>query len=159
MSTFVVTQLTPEDWQEFRDLRLASLADSPSAFSATLAQQIDLMEADWRRRLEQRTQFVARSGTAALGTAGCFEENGGAELVSMWVHRSCRGQGVGDLLVQAVLAYARDRGHPQIRLWVTEGNRAAEALYARHGFVRTGESQLVNSADRQRREFAMRCVL
>jgi hypothetical protein len=35
-------------------------------------------------------------------------------------------------------------------LWVTEGNTHAEALYERHGFVRTGDA-----IDHPRREFEM----
>jgi len=160
MSRFVVTKLAPDAWQEFRDLRLAALADFPAAFSTTLASQLVLTDQAWRAKFEHRVQFVVRSGMAAVGTAGCAVDDGdGPELISMWVHPDWRGQGVGDLLVRAVLAHARDQGHAHIRLWVTEGNQAAERLYARHGFVRTGVSQLVSSEDRRRQEFAMRCTL
>src|SRR5581483_3549252 len=124
MSAMVITPLTPDDWQEFRDLRLAALADSPSAFSATLGQQRALTEQDWRSKLQQRTQFVVRSGSAVGGTAGCSVDEEGAELIAMWVHPDWRGQGVGDLLVRAVLACARDGGHAHVRLWVTDGNQA-----------------------------------
>ncbi len=159
MNTLVVTRLTPNDWQEFRDLRLAALTDSPLAFSATLAQQRALNERDWRQRLTQRTQFVVRADHTPVGTAGCADDgDGGAELIALWVHPDWRGQGVGDLLVQAVLACAREEGHAEIGLWVTEGNHAAERLYMRHGFVRTGKREVM-TPDRQRTEFAMRCKL
>jgi GNAT superfamily N-acetyltransferase len=155
-----VRRLTAAEWGLFRDLRLEALADAPFAFGSALAQERQRTEADWRRRLELRAQFVVRARDAAVGTAGCVEDEGpGAELVSMWVRPDWRGQGVGDLLVRAVLDWACARGHDQVRLWVSEGNHAAERLYARHGFARTGESQPMTPDDPTRREFAMRCDL
>ncbi len=159
MSGFVVARLTPNDWQEFRDLRLAALTDAPSAFSATLASQQNLSEQEWRQKLDQRTQFMVRSDGTGVGTAGCWVGENGAELIAMWVHPNWRGQGVGNLLVRAVLDRARELGLAEVRLWVTEGNQAAERLYTRNGFVQTGESQPIHPGDPQLREFAMRCPL
>ncbi len=93
-----------------------------------------------------------------MGTAGGVVEDG-AELVSLWVHPTWRGRGVGDLLVQAVLDWAREQGHAELRLWVSADNGPAERLYARHGFVRTGASQPVTPTDPTRREFAMACAI
>jgi ribosomal protein S18 acetylase RimI-like enzyme len=160
MSTFVVARLTPDDWQEFRDVRLASLAESPWAFSASLAEQRRVDEGGWRDKLKMRVQFVVRSGAATVGTAGYIvDENGIPELVSMWVHPASRGQGAGDLIVRTVLDHAREQGYPEIHLCVTDGNQAAERLYARHGFVRAGESQFVSRETGEQLEFAMCCKL
>ena len=38
MSEITVRALGEEDWQEFRDIRLTALLDSPGAFVATAAQ-------------------------------------------------------------------------------------------------------------------------
>jgi GNAT superfamily N-acetyltransferase len=152
-----VRRLTPDQWRLYRQLRLEALADAPRAFGSVLARERQLTGADWRRKLGCRAQFVVWSRGAAVGTAGGVDGAGpGAELVSMWVRPGWRGRGVGDRLVRAVLAWARPRGHDHVRLWVTDGNHAAERLYARHGFGRTGESQPVTPGDPGRREFAMR---
>jgi GNAT superfamily N-acetyltransferase len=153
-----LARLTPATWREYRAIRLAALAEAPSAFGSTLAEARRLRAADWRARLAQRVQFVVRHRGAAVGTVGGLVEDG-VELVSLWVHPAWRGRGVGDRLVQAVLDWARQEGHAEVRLWVTADNRPAEHLYARHGFVRTGESQPVTPGDPMRREIAMVCAL
>ena len=153
-----LARLTPATWREYRAIRLAALAEAPSAFGSMLAEARRLRAADWRARLAQRVQFVVRHRGAAVGTvAGLVED--GAELVSLWVHPAWRGRGVGDRLMQAVLDWARQEGHTEVRLWVTADNEPAERLYARHGFVRTGQSQPVTPGDPMRREIAMACAL
>ncbi len=154
MEQLELARLTPAAWREYRALRLAALAEAPFAFGSTLAEERHLRARDWQTRLTHRAQFVVRCREGAVGTAAGVVEDG-AELVSLWVHPTWRGRGVGDLLVQAVLDWAREQGHTDIRLWVSEDNGAAERLYARHGFIRTGASQPVTPADPTRREFAM----
>ncbi len=63
---------------------------------------------------------------------------GSAALTSLWVDPRFRGRGLGSALIEAVVDWARERGLSQVLLWVTEGNRHAETLYLRNGFVRTG---------------------
>jgi len=149
-----LARLTPGDWREYRAVRLAALADAPTAFGSTLARESPMRAADWRDRLSRGAQFVVRCQREPVGTAGGVVE-GDAQLVSMWVHPGWRGRGVGDLLVRAVLDWGRERDHARVRLWVSDGNGPAERLYARHGFVRMGVSQLITPADPSRREFSM----
>jgi GNAT superfamily N-acetyltransferase len=116
------------------------LRADPQAFSSTLEVEKDLDEGAWRARLANRAQFVARSGDAVVGTVGGIvsDDGQGAELISMWVHPSSRGVGVGGLLVEAVVGWASEAGFDQLRLWVVEGNSIALRLYERSGFTRTG---------------------
>jgi ribosomal protein S18 acetylase RimI-like enzyme len=152
-----VDRLEAKDWTLYRDLRLASLLDAPSAFGSRLVDERERAEAEWRDRLARRTQFVVREAGGAVGTAGWYEaEDGAAELVSMWVAPTSRGMGVGDRLVEAVMTDARRAGCEPIRLWVSDGNRPAERLYERNGFERTGRRQPIDEADPSRgTEFEM----
>jgi GNAT superfamily N-acetyltransferase len=59
----------------------------------------------------------------------------------MWVSRQWRGKGVGDRLVDEVVAWTGEQGHPRVDLWVVEGNEVAERLYQRHGFRATEQTQ------------------
>jgi len=153
----VVVRLHPDEWELFRALRERALSDAPHAFGSTLQRERSLSEEQWRSRLARGPLFVARLGEAAIGMAGGVPGVGplGAELVSMWVEPAWRGAGIGDRLVRAVLGWARDDGCREVRLWVSDGNVPAERLYARHGFVSTGERQPVRPDDPTRMEHAM----
>jgi GNAT superfamily N-acetyltransferase len=81
-----------------------------------------------------------------------------ADLTSMWVDPGERGQGVGSALVAAVVDWARESGFEQVFLWVADGNSAAERLYARNGFRRTGEVKEIRPGE-GRVEYEMSRVL
>jgi len=124
----------------FREIRLAALKEAPYAFGSTYQREVEADELNWRSRLAGRAQFVAEllDGSAAGTAGGIPSGDGSASLISVWVRPESRGTGAGDSLVEAVLEWARAGRFPAVRLWVTTGNDAAERLYVRHGFVRTG---------------------
>lgn len=106
-------------------------------------------EERWRSALVDRARFVAESGGEVVGTVGggASDVTGTAALTALWVAPSARGRGVGEALVNTVLAWAKDAGYEQVMLWVVEGNSAAESLYQRTGFGRTGSVQMVRPGD------------
>src|SRR5262245_23828608 len=60
-------------------------------------------------------------------------------LVGMFVAPAERGRGVGRALVDAVIAWARDRRATALCLWVTSTNYSAIKLYTCCDFRRTGQ--------------------
>lgn len=153
----VVVRLHPDEWELFRALRERALSDAPEAFGSTLERERALSEERWRARLARGPLFAARLGEAVIGMAGGVPglRPPVAELVSMWVEPAWRGAGIGDRLVGAVLGWARDEGYREVCLWVSDGNTPAERLYARHGFIPTGERQAIRPDDPSRMEHAM----
>ncbi|MEV0032220.1 GNAT family N-acetyltransferase [Nocardia sp. NPDC050793] len=153
-----IHQLGPDEWHRFRRIRLLALAEAPYAFASTLAWAQVRTDQDWRDLLAARTQFLATAGNHDLGTVGVVTENSGAHLISMWVAPEARGTGVADLLVRSVIDWSTAAGHPGIHLEVSDSNAAAERLYHRHGFRRTGVSGAISPED-PRLEFEMRLPL
>ncbi|WP_160573851.1 GNAT family N-acetyltransferase [Actinomadura physcomitrii] len=138
----MVRLLDVEDWALYRAVRLTALADSPEAFSSTLAREKAFVPDVWQERLAARNTFMAETEDGPGGIVTVLAtEDGTAELVGMWVAPAARGRGVGDLLIRAALGWTAERGLAELRLWVVDGNRRAERLYARHGFARTGATQ------------------
>lgn len=152
----VLRVLTPDDWPVWRELRLAALRTDPDAFGSRLAdwQGEGDREERWRGRLAHAgsTNLVVEHDGVPVGMASGIPGPEVPELISMWVAPAARGQGVGDLLVNAVSDWARATGAVALGLEVVETNTPAVALYRRHGFVETGEVK--GAADR--REVRMR---
>ncbi|MGC5021314.1 GNAT family N-acetyltransferase [Micromonospora sp. DT47] len=137
--------LTPEDWAVWRELRLAALAEAPSAFGSQLAdwQGEGDREERWRARLSIPNSYnalvVLDGEPAGMASGVPTSEKYAVELISMWVAPAARGRGVGDELVRAVERWARQAGAEALRLAVAEGNEAATELYQRNGFTDTGK--------------------
>ena len=158
LAELVIRRLAAADWAAFRAIRLAALGDAPEAFGSTAREAEQLNEAEWRRRLEQRAVFLAEVGSQRIALAAGIEgdQPHEAELISMWVAPGWRGHGVGDRLVDAVLAWAATERFTTLRLWVATGTARAERLYVRHGFTPTGRVQPIGGERLDLLEFEMR---
>lgn len=128
-------------------LRLAALADAPDAFLSRLEDERAMPEAAWRERIASNAEGIRTVGFFAVvdgkeqGLAvGVFHAGDPpwAELVSMWVAPPARGRGAGGRLVEAVCAWAAERGCVEVTLSVTESRAHALALYRACGFEETG---------------------
>ncbi len=140
-----IRRLSPDDWEVWRSLRLAALADAPDAFGSRLAdwQGAGDREDRWRSRLSipGSHNVVAMLDDQPVGMASGIptEDDEVVELISMWVSPTARGRGVGDALLREVERWARYVGARVVRLDVADGNDAASGLYQRYGFSYTGE--------------------
>jgi ribosomal-protein-alanine N-acetyltransferase len=75
----------------------------------------------------------AVAGFAALGGVGDI-----AEIESVVVDVSVRGQGIGTALCREIMRWAGEHGAVAMELEVRESNVAARRMYARLGFVEQG---------------------
>ena len=86
--------------------------------------------------------FVARSGTTAVGHAvGYVSESSPTRLPvtygvlrSMYVDVGNRDAGVGGLLAEAFISWARARGCAEVHVDSYVANEGAQRFYERHGF-------------------------
>jgi GNAT superfamily N-acetyltransferase len=126
-------------------VRLAALHEAPYAFGSSYEREVEAPEVRWRQGLRDRTRYVAEvegevAGTVSGGAAG-ESSSASAAMTAMWVDPRFRRQGIGDLLVKTVIDWAKHAGYAHMFLWVADGNGAAERLYVRNGFKRTGTQQ------------------
>ena len=144
----LVREVTSDDWEILRDVRLTALQEAPSAFGSSYAREAPFTEEQWRGRINDRsvTYFAYLPGNPEpAGLAGAYVADGVANVVSMWVRPSARGHGVGEALIGATADWAKAREHAALVLWVTESNAPARKLYDRCGFALTGERQSLPS--------------
>ena len=139
----VIKRVEGRDWAQLRRVRLAALAESPSAFASTLEREQQFDEDDWRGRANSGTTFLAVHMGVPVGIAVGINGDSVDErqLVAMWVDPDHRRAGVAAALVDTVRTWARADGATRLTLWVTRSNNGAASLYRRAGFTRTGESQ------------------
>lgn len=155
-----IRRTTETDADALRTIRLASLQADPTAFGRTYDEVVTYGPSVWVERAAgsvNNATFLAWSEGQAVGMVAGIEmpdDPGWAELVSMWTAPAARGLGVGQLLVERVLAWAAERGTPEVRLWVTRGNDSAVRLYERCGFGLTEEVG-VSPSDPCREELRM----
>ena len=72
------------------------------------------------------------------------------ELVRLYVSSEWLGRGIGEALMRACLAEARNAGHETLWLGVWERNARAQAFYVKWDFRTVGEHTFQLGADSQR---------
>jgi putative acetyltransferase len=78
--------------------------------------------------VEENGSIVGAYGLYRLGGHTC-------ELRKMYLHRDCRGKGLGKRLLDDALAKARELGFGRVVLETASVLREAIALYERYGFT------------------------
>ena len=140
-----IEQIASGNLATFKEVRLAALQESPSAFGSTYAREQAFTDAEWKSRLERWNGvrgigFVASEDGVACGIAGALVDQTDAThalLVSMWTAPTQRRKGIGRLLVEEVVRWAVKRGVVVLQLMVTSKNESAMRFYEELGFVRT----------------------
>jgi ribosomal protein S18 acetylase RimI-like enzyme len=140
-----IRRLGPDDWEDFREIRLRSLADAPDAFGSTLARERAFAELDWRLRLGGPVYVVDDPRPVAVG--GIFDNDGTPHVWGMWTDPAHRGRGHARAILDALIP----PGTPaQLDVNVTNGG--ARKVYERYGFVGTGHLEPLRPGSDQRIE-------
>ena len=158
-SEIAVRRVRADEWRRVRALRLEALVDPDAemAYFDTFDESSARTDGFWMQRAADAStgrfaaQFVAVDGEAWVGSAtGLVREAGSidhlgrtvatrrVDVVGVYVRPSARGAGLIDRLLQAVAAWAGERGADRVTLDVHADNLRAQAAYRRVGFVETG---------------------
>jgi GNAT superfamily N-acetyltransferase len=83
--------------------------------------------------------WIAEQDGATVGAAFVVktEDQTVAKLRLVYVEPSAQGQGVGRLLVERCMTFARDAGYSRMVLWTNDVLLPARALYQKLGFAMT----------------------
>jgi len=132
---------------DLKTVRLRALQDIPTAFSGTYAEESQLSDADWLKRVaawnsgSSSVCYLAMDVGLPCGIiAGYLDDHDPPRptVASMWVAPAYRRTGLATRLLNEVQRWAKCLGASQLRLMVTSGNDQAMRFYERFGFVFTG---------------------
>jgi len=131
-------------------MRLRLLASDPDSFGSTLEREKAFTDEEWAVKAKNpqvATFFVAENGNdcgISVGAPYRHHDRDCAGLYSMWIEPETRGRGLGGMLVDAVIGWAKDAGYHELCLEVGDHNTAAIALYESRGFLPTGNTFTVD---------------
>jgi GNAT superfamily N-acetyltransferase len=93
--------------------------------------------AEWSERADPARErgWIAEVDGRRAGSVLCMRrEEGVAQLRMLLVDPAARGLGIGGLLVDECMRFAREVGYREMVLWTTSVLSAARRIYARAGF-------------------------
>jgi len=146
-----IRQLTADDWEIYKSIRLDSLINEPQAFQSRYEDEVLYTEDRWRKKTTPQTNplsalFCTIFNQEALGVLGLYQDRDGkdpevANLYAVYVRPEHRGKGLSKkLLALAIETVSKDKQIQRIDLCVEKGQVAAKGLYDSMGFSVTGET-------------------
>ncbi len=135
-----IVQLTPEDWEALRELRLHGIKDSPCAFGRSYEEEADKDESFWRERLAKSVYLGVKEEEKLVGMM-CYLVGEGSKykhivnIHGVYVRSEMRGKGYGKLLMKEALdRIEKIPGIVKVCLSVTTTQASAIGLYESLGF-------------------------
>jgi ribosomal protein S18 acetylase RimI-like enzyme len=128
----------------FKQMRLASLRESPFAFGSTYESAVQRRPESWAEQADgtargsDRSTFIAFCGEAPTGIAALYRIGEGSdvgELLQVWVSPEHRSQGVAVDLMDAVFQWAGENGFRTVVACVRQENARALRFYQEYGFA------------------------
>jgi len=148
-----VRRLRIGEGELYKQIRLASLQESPYAFSSTYASALKRSPESWSEQADNsaggpdRATFIAFSGDSPIGLAALYRDKEGAdtgEVLQVWVSPEYRGKGVAVSIMDALFRWARENGFRRVKAGINPGNIRAVRFYLKYGFrIVSGGGHLV----------------
>jgi RimJ/RimL family protein N-acetyltransferase len=138
----IIREITQEDADNLRELRLFALQDTPYAFGMDYETQVKMPAEEWQARCtptQTSTIFVVENegellGMAGIRTDGRVKTGHVGFIWGVFVHPEARGKGCAKQLILACLKWAKAKELARVTLGVAAVNIAATRLYVGCGF-------------------------
>jgi L-amino acid N-acyltransferase YncA len=149
---YTVRRTTAEEWQDFRELRLEALLDSPTNYGQTHGQALALTDEQWQERARTNASSEVQAFYVAVddstgklvgmwGVMPHFHRSGVHIVIGVYVRPEARGTDVARRLNQASIDFARTTDAKELVLEVRDDNDRGRRFYEREGFELTGFSE------------------
>lgn len=149
---FTVRRTTAEEWQEFRELRLQALLDSPTNFGQTHEQALAMPDEQWQERSRNNATSDVQAFYVAVddateklvgmwGVMPHFHRADVHIIIGVYVRPEARGTDVARRLNRACIEFAQTTSAKELVLEVRDDNDRGRRFYEREGFEVTGFSE------------------
>jgi RimJ/RimL family protein N-acetyltransferase len=161
-----IREITPQDAEALRALRLFALQDTPYAFGMDYEAELQTTAEAWQTRCTPTpisTIFVLEMDSRLMGMAG-IRTDGRAKtghvgfIWGVFVHPDARGKGGARRLIRACLDWARASKLARVTLGVAAVNTQAIRVYVGCGFAVYGvEPDVIRIGTDSYDELLMHC--
>ena len=139
----VIKSMKPEHWEAVRAIYLAGIAMGEATFETEAPNWTD-----WNQSHLPAPRLVALSGEAVIGWAALSRVSSraayaGVAEVSVYVDEQLRGQGVGSLLLKALVSGSENAGIWTLQASIFPENAASILLHKSCGFREVGRRQRI----------------
>jgi L-amino acid N-acyltransferase YncA len=139
----VITAMKPEQWEAVRVIYLAGIATGDATFETEAPTWTD-----WDHSHLPAPRLVALSGETVVGWAALSRVSSraayaGVAEVSVYVDEQSRGQGIGSLLLKALVTGSENAGIWTLQASIFPENAASILLHKSCGFRELGRRQRV----------------
>ncbi|MFK3741566.1 GNAT family N-acetyltransferase [Massilia sp. TN1-12] len=127
------------DWILLKQVRLAALSDTPTAFGVSYEMAAKYTDEQWQERASATAgpefwlAFIDGEPVGMVG--GVVSQTHRYNLIGMWVEPRVRGSDIAARLVATVKYRALQKGYERVFLDVAPVNERAANFYLKHGFV------------------------
>ena len=150
MADIRVRLLGEEEWQQYREVRLAALKNAPEAFVADFEDEASRDEEFWRERMLRASRIVAEREGELVGLVGLGrhdEDPEAGEVFGLWTSPTVRGQHVARDLVSTAAQKAAEDGCRLLYFWAISDQPSAVGFASSFGFRPTSKRRPVRVAD------------
>lgn len=146
--------LGEDEWQLYREVRLAALADAPESFVGRHEDEVARDEQFWQERMGRASRIIAERNGQPVGLVGLGlhddpEDPDAAEVFGLWTSPTVRGQRVARGLVSIAAQKATANGHRLLYYWAISDNASAVGFASSFGFRPTSKRRPVRVAEGQ----------
>lgn len=148
-----VRRIRSDEWERIKAIRLAALAESPTAFITTVGEALEHPDEFWIERAtsgaagDTQVTVLAVQGRRTVGMAIGLRRSKPpldvVPVVSVFVEPAVRRLGVGGELMDGVEQWATSLGAATSSLWVVEENVRAQQFYEARGYTATVDRQKI----------------
>lgn len=145
MSEIEIVILSPEDWAEYKRIRLEALQDSPQAYGRSYNETVGETDEFWKEKMKdvqdgKRVRLFARLDGEIVGVVSGSPEHGEklhhrVHINETYISPKARGKGAGKMLMQAIIEEFKKK--PEVivlSLNVAVTQKEAQKLYESLGF-------------------------